>query len=433
MHARTTALARAQRLACTCTSVCVHGAVCRPGIMDKPEDRHPSSKLSEDLIGRGMDALLQGDFENSAWSLDSALYLTPDLTPRLWQRGLACFYAGRFEDGLEQLQADMQENGDDVEEVIWHFLCHCRLKGFVKAQEDGLLPLTGTPQVPPMVQVLKLYSGHGTVEDVFAAATSPGSSPVLSYNGASALAYAHFYVGMYYQLQGEVGKAENHLRMAAGMESPDYIGKLMGMHYRLFSETILRRSKVPSFFLGDQENGYLSSAIIQGGWQLSDGHLINSNPRSSAELVSALLRCYDAGIRTFDCGDIYTGVEELYGKVVAAHCSRGGRAEDIVIHTKLVPDLDAIRAGKVGGQYVRSVILRSLNRIGVESLNLVQFYLWDSSIPGWLEAARALVELQQEGLVRQIGITNFDLVHTKELVDAGIPVASTQVSCRHLL
>ncbi len=396
--------------------------------MDKPEDTHTPSKLSEELVGHGMDALLQGDFENSTWALDSALYISPRLAPFLWQRGVACFYSGRFEEGMRQLQADMEKNGSDVEEVLWHFFCRCRLEGFKKASEDGFLSLTGAPQVPPMIQVLNLYQGNGTVDDVFAAASNPNGSPVLSYNGSNALAYAHFYVGMFYEIQGEVDEAEKHLRSAAEMKSPDFVGKLMSLHYQLFSDTILKQSQVSSFFLGDRKNGYLCSSIIQGGWQLSDGHLINSDPHSSADLVAALLRCYDAGIKAFDCGDIYTGVEELYGKLVAAHCNRGGRAEDIVVHTKLVPDLDAAQKGMVDDTYVRSIVVRSLNRLGVKCLDLVQFCWWNYSIPGCLEAAKVLVELQREGTVRQIGLTNLDVVHTKELVDAGVPIASTQVS-----
>ncbi len=394
------------------------------------EESRPSngSKLSKELTSHGMDALLQGHFDRSAWALDSALYLSPELAPALWQRGLACFYSGRYEDGMSQLEADMEENGSDVEEVLWHFFCCCKLRGFKKAQEEGLLPLRGTPQVPPMVEVLKLCQGNGTIEEVFAAASNPDGSPVPSYNGCSALAYAHFYVGLYHEMQGDIDMAENHLRKAAEMKSPDYIGRLMELHYRLFSETTLKRRQVPSFYLGDKPNGYLCSSIIQGGWQLSEGHLVNSGPRSLAESVAVLLQCYDAGIRTFDCGDIYSGVEDLYGKLVLAHLSRGGRMEDIVLHTKLVPDLDAARAGKVGSSYVKSVVLRSLNRLGVRCVNLVQLHWWDYSIPGYVEAARVLMHLQREGVVRQIGLTNFDLQHTKELVDAGIPIASTQVS-----
>jgi aryl-alcohol dehydrogenase-like predicted oxidoreductase len=52
---------------------------------------------------------------------------------------------------------------------------------------------------------------------------------------------------------------------------------------------------------------------------------------------------------------------------------------------------------------------------------------WDLSIPRYVEVALSLAALKGEGLVREIGLTNFALAQTKEFVDAGVPVAATQV------
>ena len=386
------------------------------------------SKLYEQLVQHGMDALLQGGFRKSWWALDSAFCLYPDHAPKLWQRGLACFYSGEYAEGVRQFEVDMKENGNGVEEVIWHFLCRCKLQGFQKTLAEGFLQLSDTPCVSPMLDVLNLFQGKGTVEEVFAAAMNQDGSAVLSYNNTSALAYAHFYVGIYHELQGSVAMAREHLKAAAEMQNPDYVGKLMQMHYQLFCTSTLQRGMIPLFTLGDEESGRACSSIIQGGWQLSEGHLIVGDKQSESDFVAELLRAYDAGINTLTCGDIYTGVEELYGKFIAAHCKRGGRIEDITVCTTLVPDLDAIREGRVDETYVRAVIGRSLNRFGVECLDLVQFHWWDYSIPGHLQVVKALHQLCKEGLVRQIGLTNCDAEQTREIVDAGIPVVSTQVS-----
>ena len=51
----------------------------------------------------------------------------------------------------------------------------------------------------------------------------------------------------------------------------------------------------------------------------------------------------DAGITTFDCADIYTGVEELIGALPAraiASCAAPRRSARLKVHTKFVPDLD---------------------------------------------------------------------------------------------
>ena len=308
--------------------------------------------MTEGLIECGMDALLQGRFEKAAWALDSALFLAPQLSPTLWQRGLACFYGGRYEEGRRQFEADMKENGNDVEEVIWNFLCRCRLDGFEKARADGFLPLSGSPCVPPMLDVLKFFQGEETVEEVLSAARNLDGTPIRSYNDTDALAYAHFYIGFFYEMQGNIELAEKHLKSAAEMENPDYIGRLMGMHYELFYKTTFQNNSISSFSLGSR-NGYSCSSIIQGGWQFSEGHVIRKTQKEKTEIVTGLLQAYDAGIRAFDCGDIYTGVEEVYGNFIRAHCKRGGRVEDVIIHTKLAPDVDAIRAGIVDDQYIR--------------------------------------------------------------------------------
>ena len=48
----------------------------------------------------------------------------------------------------------------------------------------------------------------------------------------------------------------------------------------------------------------------------------------------------EAGITTFDCADIYTGVEALIGAFRARYPEL---AADVQVHTKFVPDLRELR------------------------------------------------------------------------------------------
>ena len=57
--------------------------------------------------------------------------------------------------------------------------------------------------------------------------------------------------------------------------------------------------------------GYSVSRVINGLWQLSLGH--GSQPTDRRRTTRTLLRLVDAGFTTFDCADIYLGVEELLG------------------------------------------------------------------------------------------------------------------------
>jgi len=168
--------------------------------------------------------------------------------------------------------------------------------------------------------------------------------------------------------------------------------------------------------------GYDVARIVNGGWQLSAGHA-QREPDPDA-VVDDLLRLVDAGFDTFDCGDIYVGVEQILGRLRARHASRGATTP-IRVHTKLVPDLDALP--HVDRRYVTRIVDRSLARLGVERLDLVQLAWWDYSVPRYVEVASWLDELRRAGKIRLLGATNFDVARLEEIVAAGIPLASHQV------
>ena len=396
----------------------------------EPESNFDVNVVTEKLVQYGIDCLLRSQFKFSKWALDCAVYLRPEISPTLWQRGLACYYAGSYEEGVFQFEADMKVNGNDAEEVLWHFLCRCKLQGFEKATAAGFLPLSHSSMVtPPMEAVLNLFQHKECVADVLMASIGKDGTPLKSYNDTNALAYAHFYIGLYMEARGELKGAEEHLRTAAAMQNPDFMGKLMSVHYQHFSRTAVYSKLRSSIQLGRSGHGYPYhlSRVIQGGWQLSEGHSLNGHSRTRVEAVEDLLYAHSQGITAFDCGDIYTGVEQLYGSFLTAHRLTCLDPEEIAIHTKLVPDLEVIQQKAVDDDYVRAVVRRSMNRLGVGCLHLVQLHWWDMAIPGYVEAARAIVRLQEEGIVKQIGLTNFDTRHTEEILAANIPIASVQV------
>ncbi len=168
---------------------------------------------------------------------------------------------------------------------------------------------------------------------------------------------------------------------------------------------------------------YQISRIINGGWQLSTGHALQ-NDLDLENAYQAFACLLDEGFNTFDCADIYTGVEAFIGKLVSSRKADIGR-DDIQVHTKFVPDMDAL--AHVDEQYVERIITRSLKRLNKERLDLVQFHWWDYDIPGFIETAGYLVRLQEKGLIHHIATTNFDTPHLKMLLDAGIPVVSNQI------
>lgn len=169
--------------------------------------------------------------------------------------------------------------------------------------------------------------------------------------------------------------------------------------------------------------GYEITRVIRGGWQLSEGHGTFDRSRAVADLMASA----EAGLLTFDCADIYTGVEELFGAFRSNYAQRHGNeaAARIKVHTKFVPDLELLPV--LGRADVRASIDRSLQRLRTDRLDLVQFHWWDYDVPGAVEAALWLVELQQDGKIDRLGGTNFDTPHACDLVAAGVPLISMQV------
>ena len=165
------------------------------------------------------------------------------------------------------------------------------------------------------------------------------------------------------------------------------------------------------------------SRVIRGNWQLAGGHGAIDRDASVGDLMAFA----DAGITTFDCADIYTGVEELIGAFrLRYRDERGQEALDAIrVHTKFVPDLDMLP--RIDKRAVEAAIDTSLKRLNTERLDLVQFHWWDYAVDGWLETASWLAELREAGKIRNLGGTNFDTPHLTAMLDAGVPVVSMQV------
>ena len=136
---------------------------------------------------------------------------------------------------------------------------------------------------------------------------------------------------------------------------------------------------------------------------------------------------FDAGIRTFDCADIYIGVEEMIGTFIETlRRDRGSESADkVTVHTKLVPDLDSLSS--IGATDIEGIIDRSLKRLRLDQLHLVQFYWWNLSIGRPYETLECLKRLCEKGKIRHLGVNNWDVKQTVSFVEMGFDIVSTQV------
>ncbi|MDX7950628.1 aldo/keto reductase [Lichenihabitans sp. Uapishka_5] len=172
----------------------------------------------------------------------------------------------------------------------------------------------------------------------------------------------------------------------------------------------------------DLRPGTTISRVIRGNWQLAGGH--GAIDRATA--LDDLLAAFDSGVTTFDCADIYTGVEVLLGEFRRHLAAKRGReaADRLRVHTKLVPDLDLLPRLKPAD--LEAIVDQSRRRLGVERLDLVQFHWWDMAVPGAVEAMLALDGLRRAGKLSLVGATNFDTPQTRAILEAGVPLVSMQ-------
>jgi outer membrane protein assembly factor BamB len=155
------------------------------------------------LLDRATTDFLAGRIAESVRGFDEVARRVPDVAPQLWQRGIALFYAGRYDDCRAQFESHRLVNPDDVENAAWHFLCVARAESPVRARA-ALLPVGPDPRVP-MRQVYRMFRGDITPEAVLAAAGT-ATAPVF---------YAQLYVGLYLDALGDRIRALKHVSAAA--------------------------------------------------------------------------------------------------------------------------------------------------------------------------------------------------------------------------
>lgn len=163
------------------------------------------------------------------------------------------------------------------------------------------------------------------------------------------------------------------------------------------------------------------SRVLTGLWQIAD--LERDGRTLDLQVTAAAMEPYlDAGFTTFDMADHYGSAEEIAGFFQRQHGSGA-----VQLLTKWVPT-----PGPATREVVRTAVQRSLDRMQADRLDLLQFHAWNYADPTWLDCLFWLQELKEEGLIRLLGLTNFDTAHLRIVLHSGIEVVSNQV-CFSLL
>ena len=135
----------------------------------------------------------------------------------------------------------------------------------------------------------------------------------------------------------------------------------------------------------------------------------------------------DAGVTFFDTADIYGGTrsETFLGRILA------GRRDRIVLATKFGMEVAPDKVG-AAPDYVRRALHDSLERLQTDHVDLYQLHEPDPTVP-IADTLAVLDELVREGLVREIGCSNFTAAQQREAAEAVADGAARFVSVQNEL
>lgn len=130
--------------------------------------------------------------------------------------------------------------------------------------------------------------------------------------------------------------------------------------------------------------------------------------------TDAIQHALQTGYRHLDTADIY-GTHENVG---AALQKSGLPREEVYITTKLW-------SNSVSGKRVAPAVDRFLSELHAEYIDLLLIH-WPGNTPV-AETLAAMDETRKAGKVKSIGVSNFDVDLTQEIMDTGFPVVNNQI------
>ena len=169
--------------------------------------------------------------------------------------------------------------------------------------------------------------------------------------------------------------------------------------------------------------GYEITPVGVGAWAIGgNGYKFGWGPQDDEDSIQTIHKALDAGINWIDTAAVY-GLghsEEVVGRALK------GISQKPYVFTKGARVWDAQRTifddqSAVG---VRNQVEASLQRLQVETLDLFQFH-WPRPDDQLEEGWRTLVELQQEGKIRHIAVSNYSVAQMERLLKIA-PISSLQ-------
>jgi aryl-alcohol dehydrogenase-like predicted oxidoreductase/enamine deaminase RidA (YjgF/YER057c/UK114 family) len=169
------------------------------------------------------------------------------------------------------------------------------------------------------------------------------------------------------------------------------------------------------------------SRIVTGLWQVADMER-GGEPLDQEAAAAAMLQYARAGFDAFDMADHYGSAELIAGRFL----SRVASGESSGPHRPVALTKWCPKPSPMTADIVRAGVEQRLRRLGVAAIDLLQFHWWSFEHLAYLDAMKELDRLRREGLIRHLGVTNFDTAHLRVVVKHGVEIVSNQV-CFSLL
>lgn len=164
--------------------------------------------------------------------------------------------------------------------------------------------------------------------------------------------------------------------------------------------------------------GFGAWALGGGGWAYAWG------PQDDAKSVESIHRALDLGINWIDTAAVY-GLGHSEEVVARALGGYSGTRPYLFTKCGLVWDEARNVTNVIRGDSIRRECEASLKRLGVDAIDLYQIHRPTNSMADIDSGWQTMADLQREGKVRWIGVSNFDVEQLRRAA-AIAPVTSLQ-------
>ena len=150
------------------------------------------------------------------------------------------------------------------------------------------------------------------------------------------------------------------------------------------------------------------SRIALGTWVIGGG---NWGKHDEAKSIDAIETAIDGGVNFIDTAPAYGDghAEEIIGKIIR------DKRDKVIIATKCGLDIENKMRINLSPEFIEYDLAQSLKRLKTDYIDLYQCHWPDPNVP-IEQTMDSLVNFQQEGRIRYIGVSNFSHDQIKESI-----------------